>query len=214
MFTGIIEEIGTVQSIKEQRNAAQMEIKAKRILEDVQVGDSIAVNGICLTVTNFEQEKFSVDVMPETIKVTNLIDLKVGSTVNLERSMSANGRFGGHFVSGHIDGVGQIIERRPESNAIYYRVKVNPSLSNLMIEKGSIAVDGTSLTIFDVEKDSFLVSIIPHTASETIIGQKREGDRVNIECDMLAKYVHRFTEQHGEKGMTFDWLNQQGILNK
>lgn len=190
MFTGIIEEKGTVKKIDYvSEQAVQLTIESTKVTEDVQVGDSIAVNGICLTVTRFTPETFQVDVMPETIKATSLNILHVGSQVNLERAMAGNGRFGGHFVSGHVDSTGTILNKWLKDNAIYYEIEIPDSLSKFLLMKGSIAVDGISLTIFDVNKNKFTISLIPHTVKETILGEKARGDIVNIECDMLAKHV-------------------------
>ncbi|MFA9556086.1 riboflavin synthase [Evansella sp. AB-rgal1] len=195
MFTGIIEEKGTIQQMKRTGDAIVMKINGSRILSDVNLGDSIAVNGVCLTVTDFDHQSFSVDIMPETVKSTSLRDLSIGSKVNLERAMAANGRFGGHFVSGHVDGIGTIKSKRPEHNAVYYEIEVAPELRKYMMLKGSVSVDGTSLTIFGLSKDSFTISIIPHTIQETIIGSKKAGDIVNVECDMLAKYIEELIVQ-------------------
>jgi riboflavin synthase len=192
MFTGIIEEIGSISSIKQTGQSIIIEIEAKKILEDVHQGDSISVNGVCLTVTMHSTKQFTVDVMPETFKATSLRSLKRGSKVNLERAMAAGGRFGGHFVSGHADGTGVIISKKPFENAVYYEIEVNSDLLPYIIYKGSIAVDGTSLTVFGVTENSFTISLIPHSLSESIIGLKSTGDIVNIECDMLGKYVEHF----------------------
>jgi riboflavin synthase len=192
MFTGIIEEIGSISSIKKMGQSIIIEIEAKKILEDVHLGDSISVNGVCLTVTKYSAKQFTVDVMPETFKATSLRSLKRGSKVNLERAMAAGGRFGGHFVSGHADGTGVIISKKPLENAVYYEIEVNSDLLPYIIYKGSIAVDGTSLTVFGVTENSFTISLIPHSLSESIIGLKSTGEIVNIECDMLGKYVEHF----------------------
>ncbi|EKN63171.1 riboflavin synthase [Schinkia azotoformans] len=192
MFTGIVEEKGTVKSITKSGDAIKMSIQAPKILEDVHLGDSIAVNGVCLTVMTFDKHTFSVDLMPETVKATSLRDLTNGSKVNLERAMAANGRFGGHFVSGHVDGIGTIISKKPVSNAVYYEIEVNEELLQYMLLKGSVTVDGTSLTIFGLSDKSFTISLIPHTLSETILGAKTPGDIVNIECDILGKYIEKF----------------------
>ncbi|QHS24586.1 riboflavin synthase [Virgibacillus sp. MSP4-1] len=189
MFTGIIEELGTIKDIRKGQQEIEMTIEAKEILSDIKVGDSISVNGVCLTVTGYSDNDFQVDIMPETVKATSLRMLDKGSQVNLERSMPANGRFGGHFVSGHVDGTGTIIEKKPVANAIYYQVELPGELEKLMMLKGSVAVDGTSLTVFGTENNVLTISLIPHTAENTVLGQKGEGDIVNIECDMLAKYV-------------------------
>ncbi|MCR1836160.1 riboflavin synthase [Oceanobacillus caeni] len=217
MFTGIIEEIGTVKKIqKVSDQAVTMTISSSKILEDVGLGDSISVNGICLTVTHFTSDYFEVDAMPETIKATSLNSLKKGSSVNLERAMAANGRFGGHFVSGHIDATGKIVKKKKEQNAIYYDIKIPNDLTKYILHKGSITVDGTSLTIFGIQKNIFTISLIPHTAKETILGEKEEGDIVNIECDMLAKYVqkmlHNDDREQKVNRISKDFLQQNGFM--
>ncbi|MED4400776.1 riboflavin synthase [Metabacillus fastidiosus] len=201
MFTGIIEEIGRIEKIESASDAIVLTIKAKKVLEDVHLGDSIAVNGVCLTVTSFTGQLFTVDVMPESIKATSLKDLTKGSPVNLERAMAANGRFGGHFVSGHVDGVGKIIKKQPVGNAVYYEIELAEELTETLILKGSITVDGVSLTIFGLEATKVVISIIPHTLSETVLGFKGAGDIVNIECDMLGKYVKKLIsgQQHNKQ---------------
>ncbi|MFC0472984.1 riboflavin synthase [Halalkalibacter kiskunsagensis] len=216
MFTGIIEEIGQIQEMRSSSESMVMKIGATRILSDVNLGDSISVNGVCLTVTSFSSAHFTVDVMPETVRATSLQSLGRGSSVNLERAMSAKGRFGGHFVSGHVDGTGTILAKTPEQNAVYYRIGVNSELRHYMIEKGSVAVDGTSLTIFAVDEESFTISIIPHTIEETIIGTKGVGDIVNIECDMVGKYIEQFISRRFEStkkptsSLTESFLSEYG----
>lgn len=215
MFTGIIEEIGIVQSVRKvSEQAVTLSITATKILEDVHLGDSISVNGICLTVTKFTASSFDVDAMPETLKSTSLKDLRRGSRVNLERAMAANGRFGGHFVSGHIDGTGEIIKKQKEQNAIYYDIKVPMEFSPYLLQKGSITVDGTSLTIFQVKDNVFTISLIPHTVQETILGEKGVGDIVNIECDLLAKYMEKLMhhKQPNPNGMSKDFLTSNGFI--
>lgn len=189
MFTGIVEEVGTVQTIQKRKQDIVMTIQADKILEDVQLGDSISVNGVCLTVSEFDKSLFKVDVMPETVKTTSLKELETGSRLNLERSMPANGRFGGHFVSGHVDGVGEIVKKENKANAVYYQIKVPDKLMSYFMLKGSVAIDGISLTVFGVHEHSITISLIPHTLSNTILGEKKAGDIVNIECDILAKYI-------------------------
>ncbi|MCD8501915.1 MAG: riboflavin synthase [Bacillaceae bacterium] len=216
MFTGIIEEVGTIEEIKQSGDAIRMTIRSHKLLSDVHLGDSIAVNGVCLTVTTFDQKRFSVDLMPETVRGTSLRQLKRGSSVNLERAMAAGGRFGGHFVSGHVDGIGEIKRKERDNNAVYYEIKVNDTLRKYILMKGSIAVDGTSLTVFGVTDDTFTISIIPHTIEETIIGQKGPGDIVNIECDMLGKYIEQFIEQRYSKqekksSLTSSFLEEHGF---
>ncbi|AMX83023.1 riboflavin synthase subunit alpha [Geobacillus subterraneus] len=212
MFTGIIEEIGAIEQMRQTGDAIVMTIGARRVLEDVQLGDSIAVNGVCLTVTSFTDRQFTVDVMPETVKATALCTLKPGAKVNLERAMAAGGRFGGHFVTGHVDGVGRIVRQWPKANAVYYEIEVPPSLRSYMIEKGSVAVDGTSLTIFGLSERTFTISLIPHTREATILGEKRPGDLVNIECDMIGKYVAAFlaAKETPPSGLTIGFLEQHG----
>lgn len=215
MFTGIIEEKGAVKKIQKISDyAVQLTINSTKVTEDVHIGDSIAVNGICLTVTNFTTHSFQVDVMPETIKATSLNTLTVGSDVNLERAMAANGRFGGHFVSGHIDGTGRIINKYRQENAIYYEIEIPEEFSKFLLMKGSIAVDGISLTLFDVSENTFTISLIPHTVSETILGDKGQGDIVNLEYDMLAKHVQNMLIQqfsNPKENITRDFLRSNGF---
>jgi riboflavin synthase len=213
MFTGIIEEIGTIEQIRQSGEAIVMTIGAQKVLTDVHLGDSIAVNGVCLTVTSFTDRAFTVDVMPETVKATSLRTLTKGSKVNLERAMAANGRFGGHFVSGHVDGIGRIIRKWPSANAVYYEIEIPKELRQYMILKGSVAVDGTSLTIFGLTDNTFTISLIPHTRAETILGEKQPGDIVNIECDMIGKYVAQFMEgkkETAQSTITLEFLERHG----
>lgn len=185
-------------------------IGVQKITHDLNIGDSIAVNGVCLTVTSFTTTKFMADVMPETVHVTALSQLQIGAAVNIERAMLANGRFGGHFVSGHIDEVGTILRKRPFANAVYFDIRISREASALCIPRGSIAIDGISLTIFDVQKELVTVSIIPHTFSETTLGFKREGDLVNIETDMLGKYIAKQLQAKSTT-LTADFLQQHGF---
>lgn len=208
LFTGIIEEIGTITSIQRRPNALEMTIRAKTILEDVKRGDSIAVNGVCLTVSAFTKETFIVDVIPETFKSSTLALLTSNSRVNLERAMSANGRFGGHFVNGHVDGIGTIRSIKKDSNSITKKIELDASLMKYMMLKGSVAVDGTSLTIFHVDQTSISISLIPTTQNDSLIGFKGIGDKVNIECDMLAKYTERI--QLSKSNMSKEWLQEHG----
>ncbi|MFE8702015.1 riboflavin synthase [Cytobacillus sp. FJAT-54145] len=217
MFTGIIEELGTIKKISKQGNTMVLSIAAKKVTEDLKLGDSIAVNGVCLTATDFSKEYFLVDVMPETFKSTSLSSLKEGTLVNLERAMSSNGRFGGHFVTGHVDGIGQIIKKTPKENAIYVDITLPKEYSHLTILKGSVAIDGTSLTIFGLTDRQLTVSIIPHTANETVLGLKKAGDIVNLEFDMIAKYLHSFiskdkSESNGSTGISKEFLKENGYL--
>jgi len=195
MFTGIIEEKGKIKEIQKiNEQSIRMIISATTVLEDVKIGDSIAINGICLTVTNFTPEEFQVDVMPETVKATSLNSLQPGSGLNLERAMSVDDRFGGHFVSGHIDGVGTIIKREKAENAVYYDIKTAGDSLELLMQKGTITVDGISLTIFNVHENVFTISLIPHTSIVTVLGDKTVGDVVNLEYDMLGKYVQNILD--------------------
>ena len=191
MFTGIVEETGTVKRVVSGSVSGEIEIKAKTVLEGTKIGDSIAVNGVCLTVTRMSHDSFTADVMPETLRRTNLGDLKNGDAVDLERAMAANGRFGGHIVSGHIDGTGSIMEQKREQNAVWVRIKADEKILGLIVEKGSIVIDGISLTVAGLDSISFSVSIIPHTGAETILLRKKAGDIVNLENDIIGKYVQR-----------------------
>ncbi|CDQ18757.1 riboflavin synthase alpha chain [Halobacillus karajensis] len=192
MFTGIVEEIGTLKSVKNKTEALEVKVAASDILTDVNLGDSISVNGVCLTVTSYTDQAVSFDVMPETYRATNIHELQQGDPVNLERAMAAGGRFGGHLVSGHIDGTGKIVSKNPESNAVYYEIELSEELIQYFVYKGSIAVDGTSLTVFGVQESKVTISLIPHTMEHTVLGGKGPGDTVNIECDMIGKYVAHF----------------------
>ena len=217
MFTGIVEEIGKIKAINGSQDSVEMVIKARKILDDVNLGDSISVNGVCLTVTEFTSDGFTVDVMPETVKSTSLRELQRNDDVNLERAMSANGRFGGHLVSGHVDGIGKIVRKEPKGNAVYYEIEIPEELIAFMIYKGSVTVDGTSLTIFGLTKNTFTLSLIPHTLTETILRKKGVGDIVNIECDMLGKYVSQFMQRTFAKGnstetkITASFLEEHGF---
>lgn len=209
MFTGIIEEIGVITSIQRKPRALEINIRAKNVLDDVKRGDSISVNGVCLTVSSFTNELFVVDVIPETFNSTTLSLLKMNSKVNLERAMAAKGRFGGHFVSGHVDGIGVIRSIKKETNAISKKIELNPSLMKYMMVKGSVSIDGTSLTVFHVDRTSITISLIPTTQSDSLLGQKGIGEKVNIECDMLAKYSERL--QTSSTNMSKEWLQEHGF---
>lgn len=187
MFTGIIEEIGKLKNFDGER----IEITCAKILDDVDIDNSISTNGICLTVTNFGKDFFTADVMPETVRKTSLGELQVGGAVNLERALKTNGRFDGHIVSGHIDGTGKILSIRPEGNAIFVDISAQPNILRQIASKGSVALDGISLTVVDVTTDKFSVSMIPHTLNVTNFRFKRVGSLVNIETDILAKYIDR-----------------------
>lgn len=217
MFTGLVEELGEIRNISKKGNSMRLSIAAHKIMSDLAIGDSIAVNGICLTVTDFSGGVFSVDVMPETISRTSLNGLRVGSKINLERAMAADGRFAGHFVSGHIDDVATLLEKKSSDNAVIFKFKFDSDLQKYLVPKGSITVDGISLTIADLAMTEFTVSIIPHTLRETNLANLRLGDQVNLEVDMLAKYVESILSKSNlaakEKKniITESFLNEQGF---
>lgn len=212
MFTGIVNEVGTLQGIRRGAHSAVLTIGAKTILEDVKLGDSIAVNGVCLTVTSFTPSQFTADVMHETLNRSALGALRPGSAVNLERAMRADGRFDGHIVAGHIDGTGTIASIRRDDNAIRYTIRTTPAILRYIIEKGSIAIDGISLTVTEVTRETFSVSVIPHTATCTNLAQRRIGDTVNLENDCIGKYVERLlTTPNQQSNLTLDFLAQNGF---
>lgn len=216
MFTGIIEEVGRLERLA----GGEIAIRAKKVLEDVALGDSIAVNGICLTVTRFDEVHFTADVMPETIRRTSLAELRRGSRVNLERALTLKSRLGGHIVSGHIDGAGTIAAMKEEGNAILLTVRASDSVLRYVVEKGSVALDGISLTVARVGAADFTVSLIPHTREITNLREKSVGSRLNIETDILGKYVEKLfpggcalgsAAPKGKDGITMDFLRQQGF---
>ncbi len=215
MFTGIVEEIGKVLRVHKTGNSSFIEIQAEKVLSDVHIGDSIAVNGVCLTVTKFSSDTFRADVMNETLSRSSLGALKSGSPVNLERAMSADGRFGGHIVSGHIDGTGTITDIENDGIAVWYTISASSDIMRYIVEKGSIAIDGISLTVAKVTDISFSVSIIPHTASQTILASKKAGDIVNLENDIIGKYVEKLmkpTESTFKSDkITMEFLAQNGF---
>lgn len=192
MFTGIVEEMGKISSIKKGSHSAVLSMAANKILEDIHIGDSIAVNGICLTVTSFNKQSFSVDVMHETINRTSLSNLSIGDFVNLERAMPVGGRFGGHIVSGHVDGTGEITYIQRDDNAILYTIKADSKIIRYIVEKGSITINGISLTVVSCKDDKFTISAIPHTVDVTILKYLKVGDKVNLEVDIVGKYIEHF----------------------
>ena len=214
MFTGIIEEVGKVVSIKKGAKSSILTIQGRKIFEDLKIGDSVAVNGVCLTVTSFSKNIFIADVMNETLMRSSLGGLSNGSLVNLERAMAANGRFGGHIVSGHIDGTGSIIKIQRDDNAIWYTITTSDNLMKYIVEKGSIAIDGISLTVAKVDRKSFSVSIIPHTANETVLSHRSVGDNVNLENDIMGKYVEKLINLRDKKkiesNITREFLMKNG----
>lgn len=191
MFTGIVEEIGTITHIKNGVKSSKLIINCNKVLETTEIGDSICTNGVCLTVTNINKGTFEADVMAETIRKSNLNTLKIGSKVNLERALSLSTRLGGHLVSGHIDGIGCIKDLKKEDSAIWITIKTSVDILRYIVYKGSITIDGISLTIAYVDNDVFKVSIIPHTLQQTILSSKNIGDSVNLECDIIGKYVEK-----------------------
>ena len=197
MFTGIIEEIGTVKKISLAGESGSLEISADKVLDGTKVGDSIAVNGACLTVTAMSGSSFTADIMAETARRSSLGSLSVGSGVNLERAMAADGRFGGHIVSGHIDGTGKITRMTREANAVWVHVSAGAEILRLIVEKGSVAIDGISLTVAKVSGSEFAVSVIPHTGAATTLLSKKPGDTVNLENDLIGKYVERLLGKSG-----------------
>ena len=191
MFTGIVEELGTIQTIKRGEKSSKIIIDASLVLEKTLIGDSICTNGVCLTVTRINKNSFETDVMAESLRRSNLGNLKSGDHVNLERALTLDKRLGGHLVSGHIDGTGEIIGREKEDNAIWISIKTSPQLLRYIIEKGSITIDGISLTVAYVDEHMFKVSLIPHTGTSTTLLKKMQGETVNLECDIIGKYVEK-----------------------
>ncbi len=221
MFTGLIEEMGSLRSVQRRGEAMILSINAAKVLEDVKMGDSISVNGVCLTVVDYDRQSFSVDVMPETYRLTNLHSIQTGSALNLERAMVAGGRFGGHLVQGHVDGTGTIRGRTAEANAVVFAIEPNDArLLRHVVQQGSVTLDGISLTIVSVDRQlgTFTVSIIPHTLRETVLQHKNAGDTLNIECDILGKYVDHllsFKDGHTPSksgGLTESILRDNGFM--
>ncbi|WP_026504142.1 riboflavin synthase [Butyrivibrio sp. NC3005] len=227
MFTGIIEELGKITCIKNESVSAKISISAHKVLEDVAIGDSIAVNGICLTVTSFTKDCFQADVMPQTMRKSSLSAVTKNSFVNLERAMSVSKRFGGHIVSGHIDGTGIITNIKTEENAVWFSIKATSDLMKTIIERGSITIDGISLTVakVDYSQNVFEVSTIPHTREVTNLKYKKRGDLVNLETDIIGKYVYHLmnipndtinamdnVKPVNNKGLSLDFLASNGFL--
>ena len=216
LFTGIIEETGKIRRQERGSKSVVLTVQADKVLEGVKEGDSIAVNGVCLTVTEFNKQEFKADVAPETIRKSNLGRLQVGDPVNLERALQVGDRLGGHFVSGHIDGVGEIIKRTREDNAVIFTVKPPEGLLKYLVPKGSIAVDGISLTVANLKEDSFSVSVIPHTAKVTTLKDKKTGAEVNLEGDVIGKYVNRLMgfkeEKKDQSEVDLDLLQEKGFF--
>jgi len=213
MFTGIVEEIGELKSIKKGAKSSELTIRASKVLEDTKIGDSIMTNGVCLTVTRMTGDQFTVDVMSETLDRTSLGDKSSGSKVNLERALNLQTRLGGHMVSGHIDGTGVISQYRKDDNAVWVTIQTSPDLLRYIIEKGSIAIDGISLTVATVNDSGFQVSIIPHTAEETTLLKNTVGDKVNLEVDLIGKYVEKLLGLSSEKEVEKNNLTEAFLKN-
>ena len=219
MFTGIVEEIGTVERIRRGAASAVLSIRARRVPEGTKIGDSIAVNGVCLTVVEIDDGHFQADVMHETLDRSALKTLLPGGRVNLERAMPADGRFGGHIVAGHVDGVGRITGIRRDDTAVWYTIAAEEAVLRYIVEKGSVAVDGVSLTVAKVTRTDFSISAIPHTVGHTTLAERREGDPVNLETDIIGKYVEKLMFFAAEKsdnrqktgGITMDFLSENGF---
>lgn len=217
MFTGIVEEVGIVKGIRKGANSAVLTVGAYAVLDGLKVGDSISTNGVCLTVTQFDGSTFNADVMHETLNRSSLGSLRIGSPVNLERAMAADGRFGGHIVSGHIDGTGVVQRIDADDNAIWYSISAPASIMRYVIEKGSVALDGISLTVAKVEAGAFSVSVIPHTQQHTNLVAKHVGDVINIENDLIGKYVEKLMglgaadQQPVKQGLSLEWLAANGF---
>ena len=216
MFTGIIEELGTIRGVSLTKDGGELQIAATTVLGGTKLGDSIAVNGTCLTVTKLEKDGFTAFVMAESLRRTNLGNLKRGSVVHLERAMAADGRFGGHMVTGHIDGQGTFLSQKPEGQAVVLTIVADPEILSGIVEKGSIGIDCTSLTVMDVGKDSFRVGISPHTGGHTALLDRPKGYACNLETDVIGKYIQKFlaknTESTPKKStLTMDFLRENGF---
>jgi len=217
MFTGLVEELGKVKTVARGPLSIRLTVSAKKVLADVKQGDSIAVSGVCLTVVESGDTWFTADVMPETVDRTALAGLKTGDTLNLERALRVGDRLGGHIVSGHIDGVGTIRSKQQNDNAVIIKIEADAQIMRYIVVKGSIAIDGISLTVVEVGSDWFTVSLIPHTAAQTTLGLKRSGEPVNLETDIIGKYVEKLMgpgpdKPPGKSGLTGDFLQQHGFI--
>ena len=217
MFTGIVEEIGEIKGIKNGEKSSNLIVKADKVLDKTKIGDSICTNGVCLTVTDINGDSFEADVMAETLRRSNLGKLSIGSKVNLERALSLETRLGGHIVSGHIDGIGEVISLVKEDNATWVSIKASKELLKYIVFKGSIAIDGISLTVAYVDSEMFKVSIIPHTGDETILLKKKRGETVNLECDVIGKYVEKLLglvskEESKKSSISEEFLRENGFL--
>ena len=219
MFTGIIEEIGIVLSISKDTNTAQITFKAEKILEDLNIGDSIAVNGLCLTVSKIDKNTFTADIMPISLKKSNLRNFIIGDKVNLERAIKLKSRIGGHLMSGHIDCTGKIIDLKRKDNSLLIEIEIPENIKKFIIPEGSIAVNGISLTVAQITSKGFIVSIVPHTFQKTTLSSVKIGFIVNLEADMIGKYVYNFLQKSNEKNpkefnssITMDLLAEHGFI--
>ncbi len=214
MFTGLIEEIGTVAAIRQTAESFDLSISAQTVLDGVTLGDSIAVNGVCLTVTTFDADTFTVGLAPETLRRTNLGDLTDGAPVNLERSLLPTTRLGGHFVQGHVDATGVITSFRPDNDALWLTIETSPELMRYIVNKGYVAIDGTSLTVVDTGPNWFNVTLIKYSQSKIILPRKNVGDRVNLEVDILAKYMERLTHERTDSNLSTEILQKHGFIKE
>ncbi len=218
MFTGIVEEVGTVESVKKGAKSIQITVQAKTVLENTKIGDSICTSGVCLTVVEMTNSTYTADVMAESIRRTSLDGIKPGDKLNLERAMAADGRFGGHIVAGHVDGTGVITGMQQEDNAVWITVSASPQVLRYIVEKGSITMDGVSLTVAYVDDRVFKVSVIPHTCANTTLLLKKPGSKINLECDIIGKYVEKLMTPAPQEdtapasGVTADFLSKHGFL--
>jgi len=216
LFTGLVEEVGTVQSVLKGTKSAKIVVNAHKVLDKVQLGDSIATNGVCLTVTDFTSHSFSMDVMAETMRNTNLKNLVSGSKVHLERALRVGDRLGGHLVSGHIDGMGTIHAFEKEDNAVWVSISTASDILRYIVPRGSVGIDGISLTVAYVDERIFKVSVIPHTKEVTTLLTKKSGDEVNLECDIVGKYIERFLSfkenPPTKKSISMEFLSNNGFL--
>lgn len=211
MFTGIIEEIGEVKTISKFNNALKIKISAKKVLEDIKTGDSISTNGVCLTVTDFTKSDFVVDAVEETVKSTNLSNLKIKDKLNLERALTLSSRLGGHIVQGHIDSIGEIINIRKKDLSTIYEIKVSNSILDLIVTKGSITLNGVSLTVSKVNKNSFEISVIPETIKKTNIENLNIKDKVNLETDIIGRYIQKLIYKENENNISLKFLVENGF---
>lgn len=212
MFTGIIEELGNIEDIDRSKQPLLFTVRAKQVLKDLKVGDSVSVNGACLTVTDVQKDRFSVEVIEETLSRTNLKDLKRADKVNLEAALKAGQKISGHFVTGHIDGTGKILKMRHQKGVMLIEIGLDKEILIGIVDKGSVAVDGISLTVSEIREKSFCVYIIPHTAKVTTLGFKTSGDTVNIELDLLGKYVQKRPDHKEPSKITEEFLKEKGFI--